>query len=546
MSIVTEDTTRQFMPNTTVTRADTTTTGSRIRKKRSPEDYARAISAHASLGKETSLFPGSNYRHLVQYLTGSLSLKQPIQRTDADGRTFHGVIVHDLALRMEDGSGYTEYDGCTDTEQLAQHAKPRNEQGQIIFVRGYPPPQLVKLIGARYRLDPELFRIHLAFGPTKDFFDIPVLPSSSENLVKLRITSIGRCSSTTADQYEGKDACYKHFQSLGSAGLAGESIVRNFARHDEEHFTIDQQISISVVRKAGGWVAIVLLDNGRDLDQGTAGPWFKQYKLIQEMFLPVLQIIPNVALESTNVGSPESHLMRPRATAQSGALLPRQQYALNLAREAMNVDAFYSLHHLFQFSAAAESQFLNMMRSKIETEFTKFQIRNDTYLERSLETFRRHRMILEDHLEYIQGATTTILDRGSVEWPKATPEAHQQVVEKAALRLETDFKMLHQLASMLIKRCEDGIEDARSSFMIAESRRTTESARGVTRLTLLAFLFVPVSFTSTFFGMNFPELGQGSLHIWAWFAFSVPVFILALVVCFWGPILRRFKHVPRV
>lgn len=72
---------------------------------------------------------------------------------------------------------------------------------------------------------------------------------------------------------------------------------------------------------------------------------------------------------------------------------------------------------------------------------------------------------------------------------------------------------------------------------VAESKKVLEQAKGVENLTRLAFAFVPLSITASFFGMNFKQLGQGDLPLWIWFAVSVPIFALSVV--FMSTKLRR-------
>jgi Mg2+ and Co2+ transporter CorA len=71
-----------------------------------------------------------------------------------------------------------------------------------------------------------------------------------------------------------------------------------------------------------------------------------------------------------------------------------------------------------------------------------------------------------------------------------------------------------------------------SSMSIAESKKAIDQAERVTRLTLLAFIFVPLAFTTSFFGMNVKELSGTTTSLWWWAAFTVPVLILAFIGLF--------------
>jgi Mg2+ and Co2+ transporter CorA len=55
-------------------------------------------------------------------------------------------------------------------------------------------------------------------------------------------------------------------------------------------------------------------------------------------------------------------------------------------------------------------------------------------------------------------------------------------------------------------------------------------AEGVVKLTRLAFVFIALSFTTTFFGMNFKEFGIGSQSIWEWFIASLPILTVTILL----------------
>lgn len=53
---------------------------------------------------------------------------------------------------------------------------------------------------------------------------------------------------------------------------------------------------------------------------------------------------------------------------------------------------------------------------------------------------------------------------------------------------------------------------------LEEARKSTETALGVARLTKLAFIFIPLSFVTSFFGMNVRQFGNGNIDLWIFFA----------------------------
>jgi Mg2+ and Co2+ transporter CorA len=67
-----------------------------------------------------------------------------------------------------------------------------------------------------------------------------------------------------------------------------------------------------------------------------------------------------------------------------------------------------------------------------------------------------------------------------------------------------------------------------NNSMLAESQRAMQQAKLVTKLTLVAFVYLPFTFTAGFFGMNFKELGNGTISLWIFFAASVPLMIITM------------------
>ena len=518
-------------------------------EKRMPgaQDYANTIRTHAARTKGQSLYPGPNYRALADFIE-DLRWKQPHSLPHPSrSRHFDFAAIHDLAFDVSESSRLTLFDSLSDFERFDTHEDPRPDSGQILFLRGYPSPDWIRHVGAKYRIDPEFFRRQLILDRTLDFFDLPMPPSSSENIIALNITSIGRCNSTTLGRQTSPRALQKYSQNLGTK--VGESIVRRFSWHDEEHFSIEQQISLCVVNKGAGWVAIVLLDNGRNLDEGPIGPWFStagHANQLDDVFLPVIQSPSRIALrdadyEAVNIppcaSKDHATFTADSRRSQSASLLPIRPYGSYQNPAILRCSPFYALHPLFAFCAFSESQFLNLVQSKIDTDL---QSMADEYsMESILRNLKYHKQILQDHILQLDCNIIAVKRHGSPTWPRAHPEngLEDEMNENTAILL-SDYEQLHRRAGLLSKRCAEGMEDIRNAAMLLESRKAIKQAEAVTRITVLAFFFIPLSFTTSFFGMNFTEFGTGKYSIWIWFVVSIPIFLVALVLCFWDEIIR--------
>ena len=336
---------------------------------------------------------------------------------------------------------------------------------------------------------------------------------------------------------------------------------------------------------------IILLDSGRDLDDGPAGPWLdstSQPRGFDNVFNPVIQFAPNICFRETEKIQRETQpqgaqLAHKRRFRQSSSLLHTKSYGRFMSPALMKTDAFYALHEVFNFAACSESHFLNLMKSKLESETDLHS--QEEHMQRSLLDLKHHKFILHEHIEQLQSAIAIIKQGGNSRWPRAKPipdstrhlsaarsprDTKPQIVlttlssatpapqpdttmqpltesesDLATQRLLRDYECLLHRAQSLSDLYSEGMRDIRNNAMLAESRKAIEQARGVARLTLLAYFFIPLSFTSSLFGMNFKELGT-HLSIWVWVAVSVPVFVVALILCFWNkiaPVILRLRQV---
>ena len=189
----------------------------------------------------------------------------------------------------------------------------------------------------------------------------------------------------------------------------------------------------------------------------------------------------------------------------------------------MNDDPIYALSELFRFSATSESQFLNMIHLQIKKNFLVLE----TQMSQSLENFRYHKGLLDDQEHSIRGIIHALNKSRNL----GTSGVHKD--STAIDPLVEDWSHLLELVQTLAAKCVEGMDIIVSTIQLQESREAIKQARGISRLTLLAFFFLPLSLTTSFFGMNFRELGTGSLSVWVVFVVWVPVIVISAVLCFW-------------
>ena len=68
-----------------------------------------------------------------------------------------------------------------------------------------------------------------------------------------------------------------------------------------------------------------------------------------------------------------------------------------------------------------------------------------------------------------------------------------------------DFDHLLERAQILSKSCDRGMDVAGNNARVAESRSAIQQAEWVAKLTMLAFFFIPASFSTSLFGISFVQ-----------------------------------------
>lgn len=225
------------------------------RERRLPEDYAAAVSKFSVRTQQYSLHPGIHFRSLALFLTGKSYTTPSSVHQRAGLRDHSFVVIHDLGYERHDPRRVASFDSLQGLVAFLAHPSPRKDCGQLLFLRGYPSHHWANTIGSRYQIDPEIFRRHLTPGHKHGFYDLPGPGSLSHNIIKLSITSLGTGYANTLGRQDEPRVLHEYSRLLGTnQEVVGESLVRKFNVHDEEHFSIEQDISISVVKRGEGWL----------------------------------------------------------------------------------------------------------------------------------------------------------------------------------------------------------------------------------------------------------------------------------------------------
>jgi len=249
---------------------------------------------------------------------------------------------------------------------------------------------------------------------------------------------------------------------------------------------------------------------------------------------------PNIAFKEHRA-VPESEnrtdtLQSAAKLTQSISLLPRF-YGKLLNPTVMSQDPFYALDELFAFVVASEIGFLNIIASKLDdstADVPDLEPGTSIHIQSSLIHYRR---VLEEHAQKISETLTFVKTRHLLKWPRS--DASKAL--NAAARTEEDFEYLLDRARLLQQRCERELTVMMNNASIAEERRGIEQGKRVFKFTVLAFIYVPLSFSCSIFGMNFVQFSEQRRGIGIWAAVGIPMFVLSLVYITWdGDKLRKW------
>lgn len=205
----------------------------------------------------------------------------------------------------------------------------------------------------------------------------------------------------------------------------------------------------------------------------------------------------------------------------------------------MQQDPLYALDGIFSFFVVSEAQMLSFLARQIESNTAPKVDAVEVVGTESLSNLLHCRQLLEGHCEELRYVLGIIQRRGGKRWPRARSD----ISEKAASSLQADLEYLVERAVVLRNRSETSITLAMNVASIGEARRGVYQNKAMFRFTVLVSIYVPFSFTASFFGMNFQQFGQGDLSMWIYVVVSVPVFALSTLFLF--PDLGTFSSMIR-
>lgn len=239
-----------------------------------------------------------------------------------------------------------------------------------------------------------------------------------------------------------------------------------------------------------------------------------------------------------NLSQPPNNTQNPPLKQALSSLPGNYGYTLDWAKAAL--DPMFAIEELFTFHAASELQYLNMLEQFATDLISQAESQQGGITMKSILHFDYARSILIRHGSHMQDLLGS-LARCLKGWKQRATKVDccdQELVTS----LRTDLDYLSTRIQNIVTLCEAGRSTIMSNASIEEAKRSSEQAVLVTGLTKvtnrLTFIFLPISFLTSVFGMNFRQLGQGTLSIWLWVAIALPILAICIVLVESGSQLR--------
>lgn len=222
-----------------------------------------------------------------------------------------------------------------------------------------------------------------------------------------------------------------------------------------------------------------------------------------------------------------------------GLLISKQPLSALPGRYGMTIDwrkaasdPSLAILEIFAFHAASELQYLNMLESLITNHINQAKSTLAKTDITSILHFDYAKTILIRHDAHIESLISWFR-KDFRRWTGKASKTNSQDEEPHSL-LETDLAYLSTRIRNGIELCEAGREVIMSNASIEEAKQSRKEAQLVTQLTKatnrLTFIFLPISFVTSAFGMNFKQLGQGSLSISLWVWIILPLLAACIIL----------------
>lgn len=400
------------------------------------------------------------------------------------------------------------------------------ERKTIVVISGIPRPSLLYKLGTQFDLDIKPFLESYEIPHT---FRIESLPSRRTEGFTVKFISLGTCVSALecpprSSKIEEMlvERMNFHYRECLKGKNVGMERCRFVNLHDSHIFSVEQQASFLTFNhdEDGSWSGILLHDFGRS---HSPAPWIPPPDpYIKAQFYPIspsgrcsMSRIAKKLDRGTRQGRYE-HIF-----SQPNPFLSRFYTDVAMSEGDQKLcqrDPFVFLSDLLETSALSWLQGISYLRAS-HANLPESPILKGPRL-------RADKLLLDRAVRYFAAAISYVEKRPNA-WK--TSKRGQEIAKLVI----ADFSHLKREAEDLSNQCTELLSIAMSESSILESQKSLSTARSVQLLTYLAFVFIPMTYIASCFGMNVKELGPEGPGLWLYFAIALPTTIVMLIVPVW-------------
>jgi Mg2+ and Co2+ transporter CorA len=183
-----------------------------------------------------------------------------------------------------------------------------------------------------------------------------------------------------------------------------------------------------------------------------------------------------------------------------------RDYALLLDKNVMAQDSFYALSNTLRVSAASINQFLNLAAHLISE--GSDESKGAGLKAPPMQQARTLQEVLSRTKRDLSRTVNFLSNRELLQWPQAHNEDARARADRMASLLKMDFTDLSERANQLSADIQEWIDWLAQNATQSTANASQDSAQRTQKLTILAFMFVPVSTVCAFFGMNFEFVNE--------------------------------------
>ncbi|KAI1762612.1 hypothetical protein GGR53DRAFT_521552 [Hypoxylon sp. FL1150] len=434
---------------------------------------------------------------------------------------------------------------------LARTSQDASEKSKRLFIVEDLSKTTIEMLGAALDIDPSFFRCHLEdhtwYNIKDDWVEMPELESQAYNrsFITLRYMQ-ARFFEDAADSQAAKEITsdWNVMRRLDFEGQVKSG--KNAWWEASPHLVglLRRKVSIWSTNNENGWVGVILVDPY----VGAGYPLWNGYGSLEHP--------PNMA-DSELAPTTEPDISAFDAlVARISTLSPHERRQIDSDPEL--ITSFAYPHIFAEILVTLQYTFTGLFQ--IEWQLDSERTRKLADLETALDSLHKWQRRLPFYVGWMRDSIVALEGRYSL-WQQVpalspftavkpgepllrhdgAPTAETATMWRAGVR--RDFVSLLARLQALQLRADKIMKMAVAIISVEESKKSMVESRNMSRITYLAFIFVPMSFVSSFLSMNQDLTSRSAMVYGVFFTVAVPLSIGAVVLAaYWNEIVAWWER----